>query len=91
MLDVLADAVNVLHEHRVSIHGAKHNPFNEALSWVFGERPVTSPLSFDHVCDRWGWTPGICESSCGRRSQGTASRWPSEWPRDPGRPACDQG
>jgi hypothetical protein len=51
MLAVLADAINVLQGHRVSIYGGKHNPFNEALSWVFGERRVTSLLSFDHVCD----------------------------------------
>jgi hypothetical protein len=54
MLAVLADAINVLQGHRVSIYGTKHNPFNEALSWVFGERRVTSLLSFDHVCDALG-------------------------------------
>jgi hypothetical protein len=74
MLAVLADAINVLQRHRASIYsGAKHNPFNEALSWVFAEGRVTSLLSFDHVCDALGWTPGICESACGRRSQGTAA------------------
>ena len=51
MLAVLADAINVLQGHRVSIYGGKRNPFNEALSWVFAERRATSLLSFDHVCD----------------------------------------
>jgi hypothetical protein len=59
MLAVLADAINVLLQgHRVSIYGTKHNPFNEALSWVFGERRVTSLLSFDHVCDALGLDTG---------------------------------
>jgi hypothetical protein len=58
MLAVLADAINVLQGHRVSIYGPKHNPFNEALSWVFGERRVTSLLSFDHVCDALGLDTG---------------------------------
>ena len=58
MLAVLADAINVLQGHRVSIYGGKHNPFNEALSWVFGERRVTSLLSFDHVCDALGLDTG---------------------------------
>jgi hypothetical protein len=59
MLAVLADAINVLQGHRASIYsGAKHNPFNEALSWVFSERRVTSLLSFDHVCDALGLDTG---------------------------------
>jgi hypothetical protein len=59
MLAVLADAINVLQWHRVSIYGDKHNSFNEALSWVFGELRVTSLLSFDdHVCDALGLDTG---------------------------------
>jgi hypothetical protein len=58
MLAVLADAINVLQGHRVSIYGTRHDPFHEALSWILGERRVTSPLSFDHVCDALGLDTG---------------------------------
>src|SRR4029077_13418869 len=50
MLAVLIDAINVLGESRVSPNSRKRNSFNEASSWVFADG-ITSPLSFDHVCD----------------------------------------
>jgi hypothetical protein len=50
MLAVLADAINVLGDYRVSPNRRKRNSFNEASSWVFANG-ITSPLSFDHVCD----------------------------------------
>jgi len=52
MLAVLADAINVL----VNTDSSKHrqrNSFNEAWFWVFSRR-ITSPLSFDHVCNALG-------------------------------------
>jgi hypothetical protein len=52
MLAVLADAINVLRSTDSSKH-RKRNPFNEAWSWIFAKR-ITSPLSFDHVCDALG-------------------------------------
>ena len=45
MLAVLIDAINVLGDSRVS-----PNRRNDASSWVFADG-LTSPLSFDHVCD----------------------------------------
>ena len=53
VLAVLADVINVLRGHRVSIYRDERNPFNEALSWVFANG-ITSPLSFYHVCDALG-------------------------------------
>src|SRR5260370_2434200 len=50
MLAVLADAINVLGDYRVSPNRCKRKSFNEASSWVFANG-ITSPLSFDHVCD----------------------------------------
>ena len=50
MLAVLIDAINVLGDSRVSPNRRKRNSFNEASSWVFADG-ITSPLSFDHVCD----------------------------------------
>ena len=50
MLAVLIDAINVLGDYRVSPNRRKRNSFNEASSWVFAKN-ITSPLSFDHVCD----------------------------------------
>ena len=50
MLAVLADAINVLRDYRVSSNRTKRKSFNETSSWVFANG-VTSPLSFDHVCD----------------------------------------
>jgi hypothetical protein len=50
MLAVLTDAINVLGDSRVSPNRRKRNSFNEASSWVFA-KGITSPLSFDHVCD----------------------------------------
>src|SRR6266403_2346565 len=52
MLAVLADAINVLRSTNSS-NLRKRNSFNEASSWVFTDG-VTSPLSFDHVCDALG-------------------------------------
>jgi hypothetical protein len=49
MLAVLADAINVLRSTDSS-NIRKRNSFNEASSWVFADG-VTSPLSFDHVCN----------------------------------------
>jgi hypothetical protein len=53
MLAILADAINVLSDYRVSPNLRKRNSFNEASSWIFA-RGMTSPLSFDHVCDALG-------------------------------------
>ena len=50
MLAVLIDAINVLGDPRVSPNRRKRNSFNEASAWVFADG-ITSPLSFDHVCD----------------------------------------
>lgn len=50
MLAVLTDAINILGDSRVSPNRRKRNSFNEASSWVFA-KGITSPLSFDHVCD----------------------------------------
>jgi hypothetical protein len=50
LLAVLIDAINVLMDSRVSPNRRKRNSFNEASSWVFADG-ITSPLSFDHVCD----------------------------------------
>src|SRR5260370_33375842 len=50
MLAVRIDAINVLGDSRVSPNRPKRNSFNEASSWVFADG-ITSPLSFDHVCD----------------------------------------
>jgi hypothetical protein len=50
MLAVLIDAINVLGDYRVSPNQRKRKSFNEASYWVFA-RGITSPLSFDHVCD----------------------------------------
>jgi len=52
MLEVLADAINVLGSTDSS-NLRKRNSFNEAWSWVFTKR-ITSSLSFDHVCDALG-------------------------------------
>jgi len=46
MLAVLADAINVLGNSRLSPNRRKRNSFNEASSWVFANG-ITSPLSFD--------------------------------------------
>jgi hypothetical protein len=51
MLAVLVDAINVLGDYGPSPNLRKHNSFNEASSSVFADVGITSPLSFDHVCD----------------------------------------
>jgi hypothetical protein len=51
MLAVLIDAINVLGDCGDSPNRRKSNQFNEASSWIFADRSITSPLSFDHVCD----------------------------------------
>jgi hypothetical protein len=53
MLAVLIDAINILGDCRVSPSRRKRNAFDEASSWVFATG-ITSPLSFDHVCDALG-------------------------------------
>ena len=50
MLAVLIDAINVLGDYGVSSNRRQRNSFNDASSWVFA-KTITSPLSFDHVCD----------------------------------------
>ena len=52
MLAVLADAINVLGTADSS-NLRKRDSFNEASSWVFANG-ITSPLSFDHVCNALG-------------------------------------
>jgi hypothetical protein len=53
MLAVLADAINVVQEFSGSASPRKRNSFNEAWNWFF-TKGVTSPLSFDNVCDALG-------------------------------------
>jgi hypothetical protein len=53
MLAVLADAINVVQEFSGSTSPRKRNSFNEAWNWFF-TKGVTSPLSFDNVCDALG-------------------------------------
>jgi hypothetical protein len=50
MLAVLIDAINVLGDSRVSPNRRRRKSFYDASSWVFADG-ITSPLSFDHVCD----------------------------------------
>src|SRR6266436_7702967 len=52
MLAILADAINVLGSTDSS-NLRKRKSFNEAWSWVFASG-ITSPLSFDHVCNALG-------------------------------------
>ncbi len=52
MLAILADAINVLGSTDSS-NLRKRKSFNEASSWVFANG-ITSPLSFDHVCNAVG-------------------------------------
>jgi hypothetical protein len=54
MLAVLADAINILREYRISPNRDKRTAFNEASSWIFANGIFTSSLSFDHVCDALG-------------------------------------
>ena len=53
MLAVLADAINVVQEFSGSTSLRKRNSFHEAWNWIF-TKGVTSPLSFDNVCDALG-------------------------------------
>jgi hypothetical protein len=54
MLAVLIDAINVLGDFGDSPNRRKRDQFNEASSWISADRSITSPLSFDHVCDALG-------------------------------------
>jgi hypothetical protein len=56
MLAVLADAINVVQEFNGSQNLRKRNCFNEAWNWIFAHS-VSSPLSFDSVCDALGMDP----------------------------------
>lgn len=53
MLAVLADAINVVQEFGSSSSQRKRNSFNEAWNWFF-TKGVSSPLSYDSVCDALG-------------------------------------
>ena len=53
MLAVLADAINVVQEFGSSSSLRKRNSFNEAWNWFFA-KGVSSPLSFESVCDALG-------------------------------------
>jgi hypothetical protein len=53
MLAVLADAINVVQELGGSSSLRKRNSFNEAWNWFFA-KGVSSPLSFNNVCDALG-------------------------------------
>ncbi len=53
MLAVLADAINVVQEFGASSSLRKRNSFNDAWNWFF-TKGVTSPLSFENVCDALG-------------------------------------
>jgi len=57
MLAVLTDAINVLGSSRASTSRRNRNSFSEASAWVFA-KDVTSPLSFEHVCDALGVDAG---------------------------------
>jgi hypothetical protein len=54
MLAILADAINILRQYRISPNRDKLTSFNEASSWIFANGIFTSSLSFDHVCDALG-------------------------------------
>ena len=54
LLAILADAINILRDYRISPNRAKRESFNEASSWIFAKGIFTSSLSFDHVCDALG-------------------------------------
>lgn len=56
MLAVLVDAINVLGRSRVPPNGRQRNAFNEASAWVFADG-ITSPLSFDRVCEALSVNP----------------------------------
>jgi hypothetical protein len=53
MLAVLTDAINILGNSRSSTSRRKRKSFGEAWSWVFA-KDLTSPMSFEHVCDALG-------------------------------------
>jgi hypothetical protein len=53
MLAVLADAINVVQEFSGANSPRKRNSFNDAWNWFF-TKGITSPLSFDNVCDALG-------------------------------------
>ena len=53
MLAVLADAINILGEYRVSRNQNKRKSFYEVSSWVFAHG-INGPVSFDRVCDALG-------------------------------------
>jgi hypothetical protein len=53
MLAVLADAINVVQEFGGSNSPRKRNSFNEAWNWFFA-KGISSPLSFESVCDALG-------------------------------------
>src|SRR5271168_305321 len=53
MLAVLADAINVVQEFGGSSSLRKRNSFNDAWNWFF-TKGVSSPLSFENVCDALG-------------------------------------
>ena len=54
LLAILADAINILRDYRISPNRDKRESFNEASSWIFAKGIFTSSLSFDHVCDALG-------------------------------------
>ena len=54
MLAILADAVNILGEYRISPNPDKRNSFNEASSRIFA-KGIGSSLSFDYICDALGF------------------------------------
>jgi hypothetical protein len=61
MLAILADAINIPREYRISLNRDmrispnrdKRISFNETSSWIFANG-ITSSLSFDHVCEALG-------------------------------------
>ena len=54
MLAILADAINILREYRVSPKRDKRKSFNETSSWISAKGSFTRSLSFDHVCEALG-------------------------------------
>ena len=72
MLAVLADAINVVQECGSSTSLRKRNSFNEAWNWIF-TKGVTSPLSFDNVCDALGMDARACDGGCPNWSPAAAA------------------
>ncbi len=81
MLAVLADAINVLGSTDSS-KLRRRKSFNEASAWVFA-KGVTSPLSFDHVCDALNVNAESLRSRLYSGEAPSVPRWRTDHRRDP--------